>query len=136
LCRLLGFISNDSQDLSSPITHITNAVKCDVSCETGQTGRIAVSSSQAETCIANFLIRELDAVNSKALVFFGKNAQKYVLNEDIPLWTISNKVVGNRMYKVMRVPHTSPESFNTYGEKGEAYVQPFKELLAAINIGG
>ena len=70
LCRLLELIPNDSQDLHSSLIHITNAVKCDVSSDTGKTGRIDVSREQAGNCIKHFLIRELEAVKSKALIFF------------------------------------------------------------------
>ena len=89
LCRLIGLISPEAQDLNSSLVHITNAVKCDVSCETGKTGRIAVSAWQAATCIDNYLLRELEITRSLALVFFGKNAQSYVLNEVTPPWVIS-----------------------------------------------
>ena len=35
-------------------------------------------------------------------------------------------------YWVTRVPHPSPQSFNTHGRKGEYYKEPFRELVARI----
>ena len=131
LCRLLGLIEPESLELASPLVHITNAAKCDVSADKGLTGRIAVPAWQARTCVGTFLTRELEAVRSRAIVFFGRNAQTYVLDEVTPLWEICARTVGERLYSVMRVSHTSPEAFNTHGKKGAAYVEPFKKLLAA-----
>lgn len=136
LCRLLGLISPEAQEFNSPLIHITNAVKCDVSCESGQTGRITISNWQAKNCIENYLLRELEITKPRGLVFFGKNAQHYVLNEFTPSWEVHSREVGGRTYKIMRVPHTSPEAFNTHGKKGQSYFQPFKQLLAAIHAGG
>ncbi len=132
LCQMLEGISPGAHNLSSPLVHITNAVKCDVSCETGKTGRIVLPANQVETCTENFLANELRIVNPKALVFFGINAQRYVLNEQTPLWDLATRPFGGREYVFMRVPHTSPESFNTHGDMGRTYIEPFKRLQKAI----
>ncbi|WP_369952024.1 uracil-DNA glycosylase family protein [Ralstonia syzygii] len=114
--------------------HITNAVKCDVSADTGKSGRVVVPAEQASTCIKTFLLREFDILGTRGIVFFGANAQRYVLGNETPLWTVSVQPVGGRDYVVLRVPHTSPTAFNTHGRRGEAYVGPFREFCAAVAI--
>ena len=136
LYRLLGFIQPDSEDLHSGLVHLTNAVKCDVSCETGMTGGIEIPKGQAITCVNLFLLRELDVVQSKGIVFFSKNAQRYVMNRVTPMWAIQSAVIGTRFYKIMRVPHTAPTPFNTFGKRGQAYIEPIKTLLSEIQNDG
>ena len=104
-------------------------------CATGKTGRVQVEYQQAEACRERFLVHELLAVKAQALVFFGKNAQKYVLGQITPLWSIDKKQLIDNSYWVMRVPHTSPTSFNTYGGKGQNYIVPFKKLCQRAGIG-
>ena len=132
LCRMLGIIDQSARTLSSPLVHITNAVKCDVSSETGATGRITLPSRQVRTCTNHFLANELEIVKSKAIVFFGTNAQRYVLDEVTPVWQCFTRQFAERDYIVMRVPHTSPQAFNTYGHRGQAYIEPFKKLQEFI----
>lgn len=132
LCKLLNLIDSDSQSVDISNIHITNAVKCDVSSETGLSGRVVVGRDQADACIKNFLLRELEACNTKGVIFFGVNAAKYVLGIETKAWVLERRLIGSRQYWVMRVPHTSPESYNTHGKNGQAYIEPFKRLLAAV----
>ena len=134
LCRLLRLIPQNSNCLESSNFYVTNAVKCDVCSMTGKTGRVIVNDQQVFVCRERFLVKELQAVKARALVFFGVNAQRYSLGFITPLWEISNKLINGTNYWVMRVPHTSPSSFNTYGGKGQNYIAPFNELCRRANI--
>lgn len=132
LCHRLGVIDPSTERLDSSQIHFTNAVKCDVSADTGQSGRIVVSLAQANTCVKTFLVRELDILGTRGIVFFGTNAQSYVLGQTTALWKVCARQINGRDYVVLRVPHTSPTAFNTHGHSGAAYVAPFEELCAAI----
>jgi len=135
LLQGLGLLALDTTSLSSAPVFITNAVKCDVSAETGKTGRISIPGWQVGNCVQKFLQRELALVAPWAVVFFGKNAQQYAMGTVTGLWEIRKSRVGERFYSTMRVPHTSPQAFNTHGRGGNAYVEPFKELLRRAAAG-
>jgi len=134
LCRLLGFIAQDSNCLETSSLYITNAVKCDRCDATGKTGRVNVNNLQAAKCRERFLVKELVAVNASVLVFFGKNAQRYALGRTTPLWRIHREQLNGSSFWVMRVPHTSPPSFNTYGGRGRNYIAPFNVLCRRASI--
>lgn len=134
LCKLLGLIPAKSDSLDSNNVYITNAVKCDMCCVTGKTGRVKINDKQAATCRETFLFQELAAVEARGLIFFGANAQEFVLGESTPLWSVNKKQLNGREYWVLRVPHTSPTAFNTHGGKGENYLAPFEELQRKANI--
>lgn len=134
LCEMLGLIPSDSNCLDSSNFYITNAVKCDMCCMTGKSGRIKINNKQAATCREQFLVRELLDIDARALVFFGKNAQRFALGETTPLWSVSIKKLKERDYFVLRVPHTSPISFNTHGGKGINYIAPFMDFFRQANI--
>ena len=132
LCKMLNFIPEDSDSLESDLIYITNAVKCDICCTTGTTGRVKINARQAAVCRKTFLFNELTAVNARGLVFFGANAQEFVLGESTPLWSIVRKQLNSLDYWVLRVPHTSPTSFNTHGGKGRHYLAPFQDLQRKV----
>lgn len=123
LCELLGLIPPNSASLESPHIYITNAVKCDMSATTGQVGRIGIAQIQSDKCIKTFLLKELEIVNPQVLVFFGLNAQRYVLGHTTPLWAQGKCELDGRDYTFMRVPHTAPSPFNVYGQAGVRYTQ-------------
>lgn len=133
LCKLLDLITPTTDCLDSPNLYITNAVKCDLCSETGRTGRVRINARQAEECVGTFLLDELQIVKPRALVFFGANAQRYVLGKTTPLWEIHQEQLSGHPYLVMRVPHTSPTPFNTHGGGGNKYIEPFKELNRRAN---
>lgn len=134
LCRLLGLIAQNSNCLESPNLYITNAVKCDMCSTTGKTGRVNVNDRQAKVCRERFLVKELQAVKARALIFFGENAQRYALGKTTPLWSIHKEQLNDSSYWVMRVPHTSPTPFNTHGGRGQNYIVPFNELCQRASI--
>lgn len=134
LCRMLNLIPPNSTSLAIPNIHVTNAVKCDVCSDTGQTGRIDINEKQARACRELFLVNELIAVKARSIIFFGNNSQRYTLNGTTPLWSISDAYIKNTKYSIMRVPHTSPTSFNTHGRNGQEYIKAFNELCKYANI--
>lgn len=114
--------------------HVTNAVKCDKCAKTGKTGRVAINARQVKTCVDRFLLKELSILRPKAVVFFGKASQEYVCGYTTAMWVCNEAVLGGRPYWVMRVPHTSPQPFNTHGKRGRAYIEPFKTLKVRAGI--
>lgn len=132
LCRVLHLIPENSDSLDSDLIYITNAVKCDMCFATGTTGRVKINARQVAVCRETFLFNELAAVNARGLVFFGANAQEFVLGESTPLWLVVKKRLNSRDYWVLRVPHTSPTSFNTHGGKGAHYLAPFQDLQRKV----
>ena len=114
--------------------HVTNAVKCDKCAETGKTGRVAINARQVKTCVDRFLLKELTILRPKALVFFGTAPQTYVCGYTTAMWMCTEAVLGDRPYWMMRVPHTSPQPFNTHGKRGRAYIEPFKTLKVRAGI--
>ena len=132
----LGFTSGCDFDdpLDSELIHFTNAVKCDKNALTGDMGGIAVGPSQVRNCVSRFLLRELAIVKPIALVFFGVAAQRNVLGHVTRLGAVQRASIAGVMYWVMRVPHTTAQSFNTHGEKGDYYKEPFRNLLALAGL--
>lgn len=134
LCRLLGLIAQNSNCLESHNLYITNAVKCDKCSDTGKTGRVRINDKQTALCRDRFIMKELQAVNARALIFFGINAQKYTLGWTTHLWEIHEVQLNCVSCWVMRVPHTAPTPFNTHGGRGQNYIAPFNELCRRANI--
>ena len=136
LWKLLGFgeVAAGRDPLASELVHVTNAVKCDKCAETGKTGRVAINDRQVKTCVDRFLLKELAILRPKALVFFGTKPQRYVCGHTTEPWACTEAKVGDRSYWMMRVPHTSPTSYNTHGGVGAAYIEPFKNLKARAGI--
>ena len=129
LFEILSIDADGKDRLSSRRVHITNAVKCDKCAETGKTGRIRLKDKQVRTCLERFLFKELEILQPTTIVFFGTLPERYVLGANGKLWDLRKDVdINGRKYRVVRVPHTAPISFNTYGRKGEAY----KEHLGAL----
>lgn len=65
-------------------------------------------------------------------MFFGENAQRYAMDKITMLWNVQEETLAGRHYFVMRVPHTSPQSFNTHGRKGLKYIEAFDQLYNSI----
>ena len=136
LLELVGLAARKpGQDpFAAGLVHVTNAVKCDKCAVTGKTGRVEINERQVKTCVDRFLLKELWILRPKALVFFGKASQKYVCGYTTAMWMCTEAVLGDRSYWMMRVPHPSPPSYNTYGGGGHAYVEPFKTLKVRAGI--
>ncbi len=139
LIRLLDALGLDSggaggDRLDTDYFHVTNAVKCDKCAMSGRTGRVAINDRQVRTCTTTFFLQELAIIRPKAVVFFGEAPQRYVLGRVTAPWEPQNLAIGGRMYWVMRVPHTSPQSFNTHGGAGANYVAPFQKLVQRAGL--
>ena len=136
LLDILGLRSEraSADPLDSEAVHVTNAVKCDKCAVTGQTGRVAIGETQARKCVSRFLSQELAIIRPSALIFFGEAPERNVLGYSTPLWVAHQASVAGESYWVMRVPHTSPTSFNTHGGRGEHYREPFQKLLSASHL--
>ena len=125
----LSSASNTHDPLESDAVHFTNAVKCDKCAVTGKTGRVVIGEIQVRNCMSKFLLRELVVIKPVALVFFGEAPQQNVLGYTTPVWAAQPASIADATYWVMRVPHTSPQSFNTHGGKGDKYIAPFRNLM-------
>jgi len=123
-----------ADEFGSEFVHITNAVKCDKSALTGEPGGISVGSQQARICVQTFLHRELAIIQPKVLVFFGELPYQYVIGQRIGLWEAKAVAIDRRAYWVMRVPHTTATPFNTFGRKGQAYIEPFRRILTCAGL--
>jgi len=118
----------DDDPLNSSRIHVTNAVKCDICAETGETGPIDIRPTQALRCRQLFFFRELQILKPKVLIFFGKNADFFVTGMIGPTWQVRREIIDGTTYTVVRVPHTTATSFNTHGAKGLAYKNRLPEL--------
>jgi len=135
LLDLLGLRTRGQGDpLASGSVHVTNAVKCDKCALTGQAGRVTINPEQSENCVDRYLARELAILRPQALVFFGKAPQEYALGYATPTWQAIQATISGATYWMMRVPHTSPTSYNTHGRVGAGYVEPFKQLKTLAGI--
>ena len=132
----IGSARNEADPVDSELVHITNAVKCDKCATSGQTGGITIGKNQARNCVSRFLLRELAIIKPVAVVFFSVNAQRSVLNRVTKPGEMHFVPIDGVTYRVMRVPHTAQQSFNTHGDKGEFYREPFRNLLVSAGIVG
>jgi hypothetical protein len=121
-----------SDPLDSRILHITNAVKCDRCAVTGENGQIEIKEAQVRRCAGRFLFRELAIVKPLAVVFFGPKSQRYVMGKATRSGEQVRAQIDGIGYWVVRLPHPSPQSFNTHGGGGENYKVPLRELMARV----
>jgi hypothetical protein len=120
---LLG-IENDTGEndrLSSNRVYITNAVKCDKCPETGNTGRITLEEKQVMKCKEKFFFKELDILQPKTIILFGRNAEHYIIGKIGEMWKRRYENINGKRYQVIFVPHTALTPFNIQGKLGEAY---------------
>ena len=109
--------------------HITNAVKCDKCSLTGDTGAIPLNPDQVKRCTDRFLFKELEILKPKYLVFFGSYPEKYVTGTKRKMWELYDVNLNGNDYKAVRVPHTAPTPFNTFGKRGAAYAKNIGHLF-------